>query len=125
MIADTNFLIDLFAETQARQSGAATRFRNAHRNQQIRITAISIAEFSAGFQNREDARPFLDLFRVYRLFPEAAYSAGDVDRELIAIGARLGEADTLIAGIALYYGEPLISNDAAFQRVRRLRVHPY
>jgi len=125
MIADTNFLIDLYREQQGRRPGNASRFSSAHRRDAIRITVISVAEFSAGFDSREDARVFLDLFRILRLFPEAAYEAGAVDRELTLIGGRMGEADTLIAGLARYYGEALISNDKAFQRVGNLRVLTY
>jgi predicted nucleic acid-binding protein len=125
VIADTTFLIDLYNERAAGRAGAATRFQNAHRSEKVRITVISVAEFSAGFDAASDARAFLDCFRSYRFFPEAAYEAGAVDRELIQTGARLGEADTFIAGIARYYGEPLISNDAAFRRVRGLRVVSY
>jgi predicted nucleic acid-binding protein len=91
----------------------------------LRVTAISVAECSAGFPNTAAARFFLEPFPVVRLFPEAAYEAGDIDREQIALGRRLGENDTLIAGIARYFGEPLLSNDAAFGRVRGLRVVSY
>jgi predicted nucleic acid-binding protein len=91
----------------------------------FRISVVSIAEFSAGFPNPLQARVFLDMFHCLRLFPEAAYEAGAIDRELIASGARLGEADNLIAGTARYYGIPLVSNDRAFDRVSGLRRIAY
>jgi predicted nucleic acid-binding protein len=125
MIVDTNFLIDLFHEHQSRRPANAVRFRNAHRREKLRTTVISLAEFAAGFNRLTEARAYLDGFRVYRLFPEAAFEAATVDRELMLLGNRLGEADNLIAGIARYYGETLVSNDAAFQRVPRLRVLSY
>ena len=125
MIVDTNFLIDLFHEHQARRLGNAGRFRNARRNEKLRITVVSVAEFAAGFDRLADARAYLNWFRVYRLYPEAAFEAAAVDRELMLHGGRLGEADTLIAGIARYYGETLVTKDAAFRRVRNLRVATY
>lgn len=39
----------------------------------------------------------------------------------MATGHRLGENDNWIAGFARYYGEPLVSNDPDFDRVRGLR----
>ena len=94
-------------------------------NRRVQSIGRSIAEFSAGFANPLQARVFLDMFHCLRLFPEAAYEAGAIDRELMASGGRLGEADTLIAGTARYYGIPLVSNDRAFDRVRGLRRIAY
>jgi predicted nucleic acid-binding protein len=51
--------------------------------------------------------------------------AAELDRVLIAIGARIGEMDTLIAGTALYYGQPLVTNDTDFDRINGLRVLRY
>src|SRR5205823_7391421 len=125
MIVDTNFLIDLYHEHQVCRPANAVRFRNTHRREKLRTTVVSLAEFAAGFDRLSDARAYLDAFRVFRLFPEAAFEAAVVDRELMMIGNRLGEADNLIAGIARYYGETLVSNDAAFQRVPHLRALNY
>jgi predicted nucleic acid-binding protein len=125
MIVDTNFLIDLYHEHQAGRPANAVGFRNSHRREKLRTTVVSLAEFAAGFNRLAEARAYLDAFRVYRLFPEAAFEAATVDRELMMVGNRLGEADNLIAGIARYYGETLVSNDAAFRRVPHLRVLAY
>src|SRR5665213_1878641 len=125
MLADTTFLIDFYAERVARRQGPATVCMARHRTDVFRISVVSIAEFSAGFQNPLQARVFLDTFHSLRLFPESAYEAGAIDRELIALGGRLGEADNFIAGTARYYGIPLVSNDRAFDRVRGIRRIAY
>jgi predicted nucleic acid-binding protein len=125
MLADTTFLIDFYGERLARRQGPASVCLARHRNDEFRISVVSIAEFSAGFSNPLHARVFLDVFHCLRLFPEAAYEAGAIDRELIASGGRLGEADNLIAGTARYYGIPLVSNDRAFDRVKSLRRVAY
>lgn len=44
---------------------------------------------------------------------------------LILLGQRLGENDNWIAGFCRYYGQPLVSRDAAFDRVRALRRLAY
>src|SRR5665213_2160528 len=81
MLADTTFLIDFYAERVARRQGPATVCMARHRTDVFRISVVSIAEFSAGFQNPLQARVFLDTFQALRLFPEAAYEAGAIDRE--------------------------------------------
>jgi predicted nucleic acid-binding protein len=73
------------------------------------------------FQSAAEVRAFLNRYRILRLSPEIAFTAAAVDRELISGGARLGENDTWIAGFCRYYGQPLISRDRAFDRVRGLR----
>jgi predicted nucleic acid-binding protein len=40
---------------------------------------------------------------------------------LMATGSRLGENDNWIAAFCRYYGQPLVSRDQAFDRVRGLR----
>jgi predicted nucleic acid-binding protein len=84
-----------------------------------------MGEFATGFRDLRDARPFLRRFPVIRITPESAYECSRVDRELIALGSRLGENDNWIAGIARYYGQPVISNDRAFSWVSRLKVEQY
>lgn len=77
------------------------------------------------FPDQAEARRFLANYRTLRLHPEIAYTAAAVDRELIAQGERLGENDNWIAGFCRYYGQPIISRDAAFDRVRGLRRLDY
>ena len=83
------------------------------------------SEIAVIFRSNTEARAFLGHYRILRLTPETAYAAAAVDRELIAEGGRLGENDNWIAGFCRYYGQPLISRDAAFDRVQGLRRMPY
>jgi predicted nucleic acid-binding protein len=62
---------------------------------------------------------------VLRLTPEIAYAAAAIDHALIQAGQRLGENDNWIAGFCRYYGQPVISRDRAFDRVRGLRRLAY
>jgi predicted nucleic acid-binding protein len=59
------------------------------------------------------------------LTPEIALAAAAVERELITNRGRLGENDNWIAGFCRYYGQPVISRDTAFDRVRALRRLEY
>jgi predicted nucleic acid-binding protein len=52
-------------------------------------------------------------------------AAADIDRELVSKSQRLGENDNWIAAFALYYGEPVIGRDLAFDRVAGIRRIAY
>jgi predicted nucleic acid-binding protein len=125
MVADTIFLIDLYEEQTMGRPGSASAFLGRNRSTRFRITIVSLGEFATGFVDLRDAREYLRRFPVIRITPECAYECSRVDRELIQTGNRLGENDNWIAGIARYYGEPVVSNDRAFTRVRGLKVHSY
>jgi predicted nucleic acid-binding protein len=121
MICDSNFLSELYDEHQAGLQGRAATFLARHRQAPFLITVISLGEVAVIFADQLDARKFLGRYRTLRLTPDIAYLAAAVDRELIAVGGRLGENDNWIAAFCRYYGQPLISRDAAFDRVRGLR----
>jgi predicted nucleic acid-binding protein len=123
MICDTTFLSDLHAERERRIRGPAQTFLAGRRGQPFLVTVISVGELGVIFDDPAEARRFLAGFRILRLSPEVAYSAAAVDRELL--GRRLGENDNWIAGFCRYYGQPLISRDVAFDRVRGLRRLAY
>ena len=124
MIADTTFLSHLLRERD-RGHGPATRFLVARRTESFLVTVVSVGELAVLFDTNREARLFLQRYRQLRLFPEIAYAAAEVDRELIAEGLRLGENDNWIAGFCRYYGQPLISRDVAFDRVPGLRRLAY
>lgn len=121
MFLDTNFLIDLGQELEERAVGPARTFLGRERNRIASVTVISLGELAAGMEDNETARAFVSRFRIVPLKPEIALAAAEVDRQLMEIGQRLGENDNWIAGFARYYGVPLVSNDAAFDRVPGLR----
>ena len=125
MISDTTFLSDIYDEQQAGTQGPATTFLARHRQTPFLVTVISLGEVAVIFAYPSEARRFLSRYRALRLTPEVAYLAGVIDRELMAAGRRLGENDNWIAAFCRYYGQPLISRDVAFDRVRGLRRLTY
>jgi predicted nucleic acid-binding protein len=116
---------DLRREHEQGLRGPARRFLAQHRRQALLLTVISLGEVSVIFDSRGRCTRFLHPYRVLRLNPQIAYAAAALDRALIAIGQRLGENDTWIAGFCRYYGQPLVSRDVAFDRVPRLRRLEY
>lgn len=126
MIVDTTFLSDFHHEHERGVVGPARRFMAAHRDQPFRTTVISVAETAVIFDSNAEARTFLGrFFTLKNVFQELAYTAASIDRELIHAGQRLGENDNWIAAFCRYYGEPLVSRDTDFDRVRGLRRMAY
>lgn len=121
MICDTTFLSDLLHERELGRRGPAAEFLASRRRQPFLVTVISVGEIAAMYADPQDARRVLSHYRVLRLTPEIAYTAAGIDHELIQTGERLGENDNWIAGFCRYYGQPIVSRDRAFDRVRRLR----
>jgi predicted nucleic acid-binding protein len=125
MFLDTTFLIDVSVEAEAAIIGRARRWIARNRHRQLWTTVISIGEVAAGFRSNAAARKLLAAYQIARLHPEIAYMAADIDRELMKTGERLGENDNWIAAFSRYYGEPLVSNDLAFDRVQGIRRIAY
>jgi predicted nucleic acid-binding protein len=125
MIADTTFLIQFANEGAQGRRGPARTFLTHHRREIIRTSIISLTEVAAGFENSAAAWDYFKWWKIYALHRGIAEAAADVDRELAAVGQRLGENDNWIAGFCRYYHEPVISADVAFDRVPRLRRIPY
>ena len=125
MIADTTFLSDLLSERQAGRPGPAARFLARHRGGRISTTIITAGEVAVRFPDKAQAEEWLHAWTIYRLHPDVAFAAADVDRELIRAGSRLGENDNWIAGFARYHRQPVISRDAGFDRVPGLRRVAY
>jgi predicted nucleic acid-binding protein len=121
VIAHTTFLSHLARERDRGQRGPAHNFLAGHRGARILTTVISAGELATLFVSNDEARRFFSAYRVLRLTPEIAYAASSIDRELILSGQRLGENDNWIAGFCRYYSQPIISLDAAFDRVPALR----
>jgi predicted nucleic acid-binding protein len=125
MICDTTFLSDLQSEQTGTGTGPATRWLAAHRTRRLLVTVISAGELAVIFDTALEAHAYLGRYRILRLTPEITYTAAAIDRELINAGARLGENDNWIAGFCRYYGQPIVSRDQGFDRVRGLRRFAY
>lgn len=117
MLLDSSYLIDLEHEIAEKRSGPAMRFAMRNRRAVPRISVITLGEMAAGAADEVQVRVFLSRYRVVAVRPEIGFLAGRLERALAAKGRRLGENDNWIAATALYYGEPLVTNDNDFDRV--------
>ncbi len=125
MIADTTFLTHFLDEGRADRMGPARTFFALHRRELIRTAIVCIAEVAVVFPASAEAWTYFKAWKIYPLHRGIAEAAADVDRVLIRRGERLGENDNWIAGFCRYYREPVISRDAAFDRVPTLRRVAY
>jgi hypothetical protein len=125
MIADTTFLTHFLEEGQASRMGPARAFFARHRGELIRTAIICIAEVAVIFPSSAEAWAYFKAWKIYPLHRGVAEAAADVNRTQIRTGQRLGENDNWIAGFCRYYREPVISQDAAFDRVPTLRRVAY
>jgi predicted nucleic acid-binding protein len=87
-----------------------------------RLPIISLSEIAVSFSTADSAWECFIKWPIYRLHDGIAKAAADLDR---GMAQRLGENDNWIAGFCLYYRQPVISLDQAFDRVPRLRRLAY
>lgn len=125
MLTDTTFWIDLAEEQVSGRAGGAHRFLAEHRSQSVEVSIVTWGELAAGVNRPEDLDRLLRRVRVLMLHRQVAWEAGRIQRELAALGARLGENDNWIAATARTWGLRVVTRDAAFRRVPRLGVVPY
>jgi predicted nucleic acid-binding protein len=125
VLTDTTFWIDLLEERRDGRRGPATRFIAQYRASTLAVSIVTWGELAEGFPQYEDLGNFLRGVRVLMLPQQIAWEASRIQRELAALGARLGENDGWIAATARGWGRRLVSRDGAFERVPRLRVLRY
>lgn len=125
MLFDTTFWIDLGDERERGERGPAHRFMASHRSAALQVSIVSWGELAAGVDSPSELDRLLRRVRVLHLHMQVAWEAGRIERELAALGARLGENDNWIAATARTWGLPLVSRDDAFERVQGLRVVRY
>jgi predicted nucleic acid-binding protein len=125
VLTDTTFWIDLLVERWEARRGPATAFIATHRAFDLFVSVVTWGELAEGFEQHGDLQLFLRGVRVLPLPQQVAWETSRIQRELAAAGARLGENDSWIAGTARTWGHGLVTRDAAFGRVPRLRVLRY
>ena len=121
ILADTDVLIDHIAGIQP-SSATISACASAD---QLRTTAVNYFELMSGAEGmRGDIiRVLLAAIPILPLDREAAEIAAEVRRKLERQGQSIGMGDSLIAGIALAAGLPLLTrNRKHFERIPRLSL---
>ncbi|MGD0838996.1 MAG: type II toxin-antitoxin system VapC family toxin [Polyangia bacterium] len=119
MVADTDVFVDFL-----QREGAHVRVAGLLRAGRLAITAVTVFEVWRGLESdseRELARRALRGVRVYPLTEVAAKRAAVLHQSLK--NTPVGERDTLIAGVCLSVGRPLLTaNTRHFKQVPGLDV---
>ena len=128
LLLDTTFWIDLATEKDESprlpfaQRGPAHRFVTRNRAEVFSISIITWGVLAVGYAHSMDLERVLGRTKVLSLPRQVAWEASRLDKEL---PQRLGENDNWITATARIWGLRLVSRDAAFGRVPRLRVVRY
>jgi len=121
VIADTDVLVDFIQGAGACEQVDALLTRG-----RLATTAINVFELLRGCDGEEErmeVRRALRGVAVYPLNDPAAKRAAEIDRELARRGAGIGERDSLVAGVVLVTGLPVLTANAKhFRRVAGLRI---
>jgi len=81
---------------------------------------VTVGELASG-EDETVVRVFLRHLRKLPLSEAIAYRAGQLDKDLMSKGQRLGENDNWIAATALHYSATLVYADGDFDRVNGLK----
>ena len=121
-VADTDVLIDFLAGVQPVASKVAEELQTG----KLHTTVITRFELLSGARNTKQESKIKDLLTAIPALPldeQSADQAAGVRRKLERLGATIGMADSLIAGIVLLQdGILLTRNRRHFDRVHGLRL---
>ena len=122
ILADSDVLIDYLAGAQPVRDRVAA-YVDA---EQLQTTAVNCFELLSGAgpgKRGQAVRQLVEALNVLPLDRAAAERAADVRRKLERGGRPIGMGDSLIAGIALVHGLPLLTrNRSHFERVENLKL---
>lgn len=123
MVADTDVLIDFFADIPPQAQAVAELLKQGR----LGVAAITVFELYAGVRGAKRLRLLESFFTRVPVLPldllAAAY-AGRVYTELRSEGRTVGNQDILIAGICLANGLPLLTgNTSHFASIKGLALY--
>ncbi len=122
MVADTDVLIDFLSGVDPGASHVALELGRGS----LQTTAITRFELLSGARSAKQEAPVRQLLAAVPTLPldeAAADRAAHVRKSLEQAGSSIGMADSLIAGIVLLHGVPLLTrNRRHFERVAGLRL---
>jgi len=120
LLLDTSALIGLERELAQRKVGRIRAYLGEHLGDGLACSTVTVGELASG-EDETVVRVFLRHLRKLPLSEEIAYRAGQLDKDLMSKGQRLGENDNWIAATALHYSATLVYADGDFDRVNGLK----
>jgi predicted nucleic acid-binding protein len=120
LLLDTSALIGLERELAQRKVGRVRAFLGKHLGDRLACSNVTVGELASG-ENETAVRVLLRHLSKLPLSEAIAYRAGQLDKDLMSKGQRLGENDNWIAATALHYSATLVYLDGDFDRINGLK----
>lgn len=120
LLLDTSTLIGLERELAERKVGPVRAYLGRRKNEDLACSTVTVGELASG-ASETATRVLLRHLRKIPLSEPLAYRAGELDKQLMQVGSRLGENDNWIAATALYHSATLLYMDGDFDRVPGLK----
>ena len=120
LLLDTSALIGLERELAQRKVGRIRAYLGEHLGDGLACSTVTVGELASG-EDETVVRVFPRHLRKLPLSEAIAYRAGQLDKDLMSKGQRLGENDNWIAATALHYSATLVYADGDFDRVNGLK----
>jgi tRNA(fMet)-specific endonuclease VapC len=128
LILETTFLVDLEREIRRGAAGAAFRWLEGHRADELYLTFTVAGELACGssLSERERWQAFVAPFRILPATPDVSWEYGKTFRYLADNGRLIGANDLWIAATALANEMPVVTRNAEhYRRVPGLTVVDY
>ncbi|MFA5263428.1 MAG: type II toxin-antitoxin system VapC family toxin [Opitutaceae bacterium] len=125
LLLDTSALIGLERELAEREVGPVRTYLGQHKGEDLACSTVTVGELASG-GSETAIRVFLRHLRKIPLSETIAYRAGELDKNQMRKGQRLGENDNWIAATALHYSATLVYIDGDFDRIegiKRAKLH--
>jgi predicted nucleic acid-binding protein len=120
LLLDTSALMGLERELAQRKVGRVRSYLGEHLGDGLACSTVTVGELASG-ENETAVRVLLRHLRKLPLSEAIAYRAGQLDKDWMGRGQRLGENDNWIAATALHYSATLVYSDGDFDRVIGLK----
>lgn len=120
LLLDSSALIGLERELAQRKVGRVRVYLGEHLGDELACSTVTVGELASG-EDETAVRVLLRHLRKLPLSEAIAYRAGQLDKDLMSKGQRLGENDNWIAATALHYSATLVYADGGFDRVNGLK----
>ena len=120
LLLDTSALIGLERELAEREVGPVRAYLGRHKGDDLACSTVTVGELASG-GSETAIRVLLRHLRKVPVSETIAYRAGELDKEQMRKGQRLGENDNWIAATALHYSATLVYADGDFDRVEGIK----
>jgi predicted nucleic acid-binding protein len=120
LLLDISALIGLERELAGREVGPVRAYLGRRKSEELACSTVTVGELAAG-GSETAIRVLLRHLRKIPLSETIAFRAGELDKEQMRKGQRLGENDNWIAATALHYSATLVYADGDFDRIEAIK----